>query len=203
MSIDSSTVLSSLRRVVNEAGVGYRVSDRDLQSIIDSDNPRRTCEQIVRSKGGDAENYRNAIDRVVSTLSAGSSRGPQDVAPTPGEFAIDRDSFMVVLTRQRPGVGQSTVIPVEAVDDLIEEVRAYLDEACDILRTGASQMGARSDKVEHLLVEAGLVVPEPEDEVEDDEPEDDEPVSQDQVNAEILRTLKKMNRSLKKIRRSV
>jgi hypothetical protein len=86
-------------------------------------------------------------------------------------------------------------------DSLYEAVITRLDEACDTLRTGASRLGARSEDVEALLEDAGLITPEPEDETADEE---DAPAGdQESINQAILSTLKKMNKRLKRVEKSL
>jgi hypothetical protein len=122
-------------------------------------------------------NPRSAAEQVVRNL-GGNVRDFSSL--------IDR----VVAAAQAPtqGTPQDATQATEGVD---------MEEALDILRTGAARLGAKSSDVEALLIEAGLVKPEPE--PEDEEPEEEMPVTQDAVNAAILTTLKKMNKRLKKI----
>ena len=72
-------------------------------------------------------------------------------------------------------------------------------EMADRLRTFAAGQGLPSALVEEALVYAGLVKPEP-------EPEDEEIVDegdQEAINRAILTTLKKMNKRLKRVEKSL
>ena len=75
-----------------------------------------------------------------------------------------------------------------------------LAEIADRLRTFAAGQGLPASMVEEALVYSGLVQPEP-------EPEDDdvdvEGATQEAINTAILSTLKKMNKRLKGIEKSL
>jgi hypothetical protein len=80
------------------------------------------------------------------------------------------------------------------------EDEGALMEIADRLRTFAAGQGLPSAMVEEALVYSGLVQPEP-------EPEDDdvnvEGATQEAINTAILSTLKKMNKRLKGIEKSL
>jgi hypothetical protein len=125
-------------------------------------------------------NPRETCERIVRNLGG----SPRDFSNL-----IDR----VVAAVQAPTQGtpqDSAPAPTEGFD---------MEEAADILRTGAARLGAKSSDVEALLIEAGLVKPAPEPEDEDEDEVASE-IDQDSVNRAILSTLKKMNKRLKDIK---
>ena len=147
---------------------------RDI--IASSGYSYRVSDDDLRSIA-QSPNPRETCERIVRNLGG----SPRDFSNL-----IDR----VVAAAQAPTQGtpqDSAPAPTEGFD---------MEEAADILRTGAARLGAKSSDVEALLIEAGLVKPEPEPEDEEDVPEGD----QNAINAAILATLKKMNKRLKDIK---
>lgn len=208
----SNTSIATLRDVIASSGYSYRVSDDDLRSIAQSPNPRETCERIVRNLGGRPADFSNLIERVVAAAQAPTQGAPQDAQqdePAEPTLGFDRASFTARVTDiiNESGIDLGLVtsggrrVRDILTDSLYEAVITRLDEACDTLRTGASRLGARSEDVEALLEDAGLITPEPEDETADEE---DAPAGdQESINQAILSTLKKMNKRLKRVEKSL
>lgn len=179
MSTDSTTMLDQVRRIVNDSGAGYRVSDDELNRVIASSDPRAECERLVRDKGGERYQYRTTIDRVVQAI---QSATPQDAAPE--TEATDRLEF----TQQSV---VDTFMSVDNAEVFWVLLKARLEEVCDTLRTGASRMGAQRDKVEALLDEAGLIVHEPV----------AQPQDRDTIMARIDKQIKKAKKASKKAKK--
>lgn len=153
MSTDSTTMLNEVRRIVNDSGAGYRVSDDDLNRVITSSDPRSECERLVRNKGGQSYQYQPTIDRVVRAI---QSRTPQNA-----RLDTDTETASTRLEFNHTSVVDA-FMTVDDAEEFWSLLKARLEEVCDTLRTGASRMGAQRDKVEALLDEAGLIVHEPE-----------------------------------------
>jgi len=94
---------------------------------------------------------------------------------------------------------QTQGTPQDAAQDTAAVEEGTMTEIADRLRTFAASQSLPSDIVEEALVYAGLVKPEP-------EPEDEEIVDegdQEAINRAILTTLKKMNKRLKRVEKSL
>jgi hypothetical protein len=148
-----------IRRVVNETGYGTRISDRDLETIAQSDNPQRACEDLVRRFGGNPGSYRNAIDRVVQIVQQNGST-PQDAPQDDGDTSVT--------------------------------------EYADRLRTIAARLGLPASQVESVLTEAGMVAPIADLDEEDEGDEQQE--GGQNVDRQILKALKKVNKRLDQIK---
>jgi len=212
MSSNTSTTLDTVRGIVRQTGYESRISSDELSRIVGSANPRQVCEDIVRRLGGNPNSYRYVIDQIVAAVEAQTQGAPQDAQqdePAEPTLGFDRASFTARVTDiiNESGIDLGLVtsggrrVRDILTDSLYEAVITRLDEACDTLRTGASRLGARSEDVEALLEDAGLITPEPEDETADEE---DAPAGdQESINQAILSTLKKMNKRLKRVEKSL
>lgn len=181
MSTQSTTVLDQVRQVVRDAGLGYRVNDTELNRVIASADPKVECERLIQEKGGRASDYQYLIDQVVAVVQSGA---PQDA--TTGTQDADTADVEGLEFSHTSVVDAFTTADDAEVFWLM--LKARLEEVADTLRTGAHRLGARSEDVEALLNEAGLVVKE-------------EKASPQDIQAKVERQIKKAQKAIKKAKK--
>jgi hypothetical protein len=106
--------MQDLRRIVNTSGYGTRVSDRDLNVIVESTNPRQAAEDLVRRLGGRPGDFRNVIDQLVNAVQA-ENRSTQDAPAASGDVSVSE--YADRLRTVAAGMG----LPANAVEQALAQ----------------------------------------------------------------------------------